>query len=86
MNARHAAATSDCPPHGAVLISRVSGLPTRYQLTQYPSRAGIKATSAKSAWALARGFAAKQGVEVWFTIDGVSFSPAGQRSDGLGEP
>ena len=66
------------PPRGAVLIRRIEGGPARYQLSLFPFRPGMVAGSASTAWHLARGFARRDGVGVWFTADGRAFSPASE--------
>lgn len=72
------------PPHGAVLITRVAGPPLRYQLSLFPSRPGIEVGSAKAAWSMARGFAATQGVEIWYTGDGEAPAHAPEVPPGMG--
>lgn len=76
VSAPYAGQAAAGPPQGAVLITRVQGPPTRYQLSLFPAHPGIEVASATAAWSLARGFAATQGVEVWYTSDGVALAHA----------
>lgn len=84
MNVPPTGPTPDGPPHGAVVITRVEGPPTRYQLSLFPSRPGIEVVSATAAWSMARGFAASRGVEVWYTSDGVALAHAPEAPPGTG--
>lgn len=84
MSAPYAGQAAAGPPQGAVLITRVEGPPTRYQLSLFSSHPSIEVASAAAAWSLAQGFAATQGVEVWFTSGDVSLAHAPEARPGLG--
>lgn len=76
----------DFAPHGCVLITRVSGEHPRFQLSLFPARPRLELASAPLAWRLARQFAAVDRVGVWFTTDGVTFSPAPPEPPSFADP
>jgi hypothetical protein len=79
MSAPDTAPTLTRPPRGVVLVRKVAGTPVRYQLSVFPERPRMEFASETVAWQLARSFAATDGVEVWFTADGESYTPAATR-------
>jgi hypothetical protein len=62
------------PPHGAVVITRVDDGPsTRFRLSLFPTLPRFEVPSAKAAWAMAQRFASQASLDIWATIDGVTF-------------
>jgi len=76
MSRRSASSSFVRPPRGAVLITWIEGRPPRFRLSLFPARPGIVAASARSAWQMARTFAAGTGLGIWVTSDGMTFAPA----------
>jgi hypothetical protein len=76
MRASSVTTRRDSAPFGCVLITCVNGERPRFQLSHFPARPRLELTSAPIAWQLAQQFAARDHVDVWFTSDGVTFTPA----------
>lgn len=79
MNRASASSAPVRPPRGAVLVTWIGGQPPQFRLSLFPARPGVVAASARAAWQLARAFAARTGLGVWVTSDGMTYAPAPDR-------